>query len=179
MEMTLAILVAISVMWVPLAIFLLGKGEGKSTGAICGMVGVVVIIGAILQAAVFKDGFVAGLLFAHGLLYCITSYALVSGVEDGLHTVANVSLTVAVVSLIYAILFFTGGPVLEGGKRLLESSNYFGFACLGYVVLTLEVWGFGYGKCSAALLAWSLILWAFIGLYVPAFWLFTSGTLPF
>jgi len=25
----------------------------------------------------------------------------------------------------------------------------------------------------------SLILWAFIGLYVPAFWLFTTGKLPF
>ena len=177
--MTLAVLVAISVMWVPLAIFLLGKGEGKRTGVVCGMVGTLVIIGAMLQAAVFKDGFVAGLLFAHGLLYLTTSYALVSGVEDGLKTNANVSLTVAFISLIYAILFFTGGPVLEGGKRLLESSNYFGFACLGYVVLTLEVWGFGYGKCSAGLLAWSLILWAFIGLWAPAFWLFTTGTLPF
>lgn len=177
--MTLAVLVAISVMWVPLAIFLLGKGEGKSTGVVCGMVGALVIIGAMLQAAVFKDGFVAGLLFAHGLLYLTTSYALVSGVEDGLKTNANVSLTVAFVSLIYAILFFTGGPVLEDGKRLLESSNYFGFACLGYVVLTIEVWLFGYGKCSAGLLAWSLILWAFFGLWIPAFWLFTSGTLPF
>ncbi|MBL7225801.1 MAG: transporter [Desulfobacteraceae bacterium] len=177
--MTLAVLIAISIMWVPLGIFLLGKGEGKTTGAICGMVGTVTVIGAILQAAVFKDGFVAGLLFAHGLLYCITSYALVTGVENGLKTVGNVSLTVGIVSLIYAALFFTGGPVLEGGKRLLESSNYFGFACLGYLGLTMEVWLFGYGKCPAKLLAWSLILWAFIGLYVPAFWLFTTGKLPF
>jgi len=177
--MTLAVLVAISIMWVPLGIFLLGKGEGKSTGAICGMVGTIVVVGAIVQAAVFKDGFVAGLLFVHGLLYCITSYALVTGVEDGLKTVGNVSLTVGIVSAIYAALFFTGGPVLEGGKRLLESSNYFGFACLGYTALTIEVWGFGYGKCSAKLLGCSLILWAFIGLYVPAFWLFTTGKLPF
>jgi hypothetical protein len=165
-------------MWLPLALFLLGKGEGKTTGAICGMVGAVVIIGAILQAAVFKDGFTAGLLFVHGLLYSITCYALVTGVED-LRTVGNVSFTVAIVSLIYMILFFTGGPVLEGGKQLVARSNYLGFACAGYAGLTLEVWRFGYGKFSGAALAWSLILWVIVGLYIPAFWLLVAGTLPF
>ena len=176
--MTLAVLIAISIMWLPLAFFFLGKGEAKSTGAICGMVGVVVIIGAILQAAVFKDGFVAGLLFVHGLLYCITSYALVKGMED-LRTVGNVGLTVAIVSLIYMILFFTGGPVLADGKQLVARSNYFGLACLGYGILTLEVWGIGYGKDLGKLFAWSLIIWVAVGLYIPAFWLLASGTLPF
>ena len=176
--MTLAILIAISLMWVPLGIFLLGKGEAKTTGAICGMVGTVVIIGAILQVAVFKDGFAAGLLFAHGLLYAITCYALVTGVED-LRTVGNVSLTAGIVTLIYAILWFTGGPEIEAGKRLVEKSNYFGFAALGYFALTLEVWRFGYGKFSGGVLGWSLIIWAFVGLYVPAFWLLVSGKLPF
>ncbi len=176
--MTLPVLIAISIMWLPLALFFLGKGEAKTTGAICGMVGIVVILGAIIQAAVFKDGFVAGLLFVHGLLYCITSYALVKGVED-LRTVGNVGLTVAIVSFIYMILFFTGGPVLEGGKRLVEKGNYFAFACLGYGILTLEVWGVGYGKNMGKLLAWSLIVWVAVGLYIPAFWLLVSGTLPF
>ena len=176
--MTLPVLIAISIMWLPLALFFLGKGEAKTTGAICGMVGVVVIIGAILQAAIFKDGFVAGLLFVHGLLYCITSYALVNGIED-LRTVGNVGLTVAIVSAIYMILFFTGGPVLADGKQLVAKSNYLAFACLGYVVLTLEVWGIGYGKNLGKLFACSLIVWAAVGLYVPAFWLLVSGTLPF
>jgi hypothetical protein len=36
-------------------------------------VGAVVVLGAILQAAVFKDAFTAGLLFAHGILYCCVS----------------------------------------------------------------------------------------------------------
>jgi hypothetical protein len=176
--MTLAILIAISIMWVPLGIFLLGKGEAKTTGAICGMVGTVVIIGAILQVAVFKDGFTAGLLFVHGLLYAITCYALVTGVED-LRTVGNVSLTAGIVSLIYAIVWFTGGPEIEAGKRLVEKSNYFGFAGLGYTALTIMVWRFGYGKFSGGALGWSLIIWAFVGLYVPAFWLLVSGKLPF
>jgi hypothetical protein len=176
--MTLPVLIAISIMWLPLAIFFLGKGEAKSTGAICGMVGVVVIISAILQAAVFKDAFTAGLLFVHGLLYCITSYALVNGIED-LKTVGNVGLTVAIVSAIYAILFYTGGPVLADGKQLVAKSNYFALACVGYTILTLEVWGIGYGKNLGKLFAWSLIIWVAVGLYIPAFWLLVSGTLPF
>jgi hypothetical protein len=176
--MTLPVLIAISIMWLPLAIFFLGKGEAKSTGAICGMVGVIVIIGAILQAAVFKDAFTAGLLFVHGLLYCITSYALVNGIED-LRTVGNVGLTVAIVSAIYAILFYTGGPVMADGKQLVAKSNYFAMACVGYTILTLEVWGIGYGKNLGKLFAWSLIIWVAVGLYIPAFWLLVSGTLPF
>ncbi len=66
--MTLALLIAISVMWLPVAILFLGKGEAKGTGAATGFVGAVVVFGAILQAAVFKDPFTAGLLFVHGLL---------------------------------------------------------------------------------------------------------------
>jgi len=176
--MTLPVLIAISIMWVPLGFFLLGKGEAKTTGAICGLVGAVVVIGALLQAAIFKDGFVAGLLFVHGLLYLSTCYALMAGLED-LKAVGHVSLTTAIVSTIYMILFFTGGPVLESGKQLVAKSNYFAFACLGYAILTFEVWGFAYGKVSPKLLAWSLIVWVPVGLYIPAFWLLVSGTLPF
>lgn len=176
--MTLPVLIAISIMWIPLALFLIGKGEAKTTGAICGLVGAVVVIGALLQAAVFKDGFVAGLLFVHGLLYLSTCYALVTGVED-LRSVGNVSLTTAIVSAIYMILFFTGGPVLEGGKQLVAKSNYFALACLGYAALTVEVWLFTCGKISGKLVAWSLIVWVPVGLYIPAFWLLVAGTLPF
>ena len=63
--MTTALLVVIAVMWLPVALLNLGKGEAKGTGAATGFVGIVVVLGAILQAAVFKDAFTAGLLFAH------------------------------------------------------------------------------------------------------------------
>lgn len=176
--MTLAILVAISVMWLPVAILFLGKGEPKGTGAATAFVGAVVVIGAILQAAVFKDPFVAGLLFVHGLLYCTVAYALLTGLED-LRSVGNVSLTVAIVSLIYMVIFFTGGPVMADGKQLVAKSNFFGVACLGYAVLTLEVWLNAYGRFPASGLAWSLIVWSFVGLWLPAFSLMVTGTLPF
>lgn len=176
--MTTALLIAISVMWLPVAILFLGKGEAKGTGAVTGMVGVLVVIGAIIQAAVFKDAFTAGLLFAHGILYCTVSYALLNGLED-LRSVGNVSLTVAIVSVIYMFCFLTGGPVLEGGKQLVGKSNYLAMACAGYTILTVEVWLNSYGKFPARALAWSLICWAFVGLYVPAFWLMVAGKLPF
>jgi len=176
--MTTALLVAISVMWIPVAILFLGKGEAKGTGAVTGFVGAVVVVGAFIQAAVFKDNFTAGLLFAHGILYCTVSYALLSGLPD-LRSVGNVSLTVAIVSIIYMILFATGGPVLADGKQLVGKAPYLAFACAGYSVLTIEVWLNAYGKFPAAGLAWSLIIWAFVGLYAPAFWLMCAGCLPF
>lgn len=176
--MTLAVLVAISIMWVPLAIFFLGKGEPKGTGAATGFVGAVVVIGAILQAAVFKDAFTAGLLFVHGLLYLTTAYALLTGLED-LRSVGNVSLTVAIVSAIYMVVFFTGGPVMPDGKQLVAQSTYLAVACAGYAVLTLEVWLLTYGKFSGSGFAWSLIVWTIVGLWVPAFSLLITGALPF
>lgn len=175
--MTLALLVAISVMWIPVAILFLGKGEAKGTGAVTGFVGTVVVIGAMIQAAVFKDAFTAGLLFAHGILYCTVSYALLAGLTD-LRSVGNVSLTAGIVSAVYMVLFFTGSKGPDGAV-LIGKSNYFAFACLGYVGLTLEVWLNAYGKLSAKTLAWSLIVWAFVGLYIPAFSLMAYGTLPF
>jgi len=176
--MTLPILIAISVMWVPVALFFLGRGEPKGTGAVTGLVGAVVVIGAVLQAAVFKDPFTAGLLFVHGLLYCAVAYALLTGLED-LRSVGNASLTVAVVSFIYMVIFLTGGPVLADGKQLVAQSNYLALACAGYTALTLMVWLNAYGKFPGKFLAWSLVVWAVVGLYVPAFWLLVSGTMPF
>lgn len=175
--MTLAILIAISVMWVPVALLFLGYGEAKGTGAVTGFVGVCVVVSAAIQAAVFKDGFTAGLLFAHGLLYCTVSYALLAGLTD-LRSVGNVSLTVAVISFVYMVLFFTGSQGADG-TTLIAKSNYFAFACAGYVVLTLEVWANAYGKLPAKGLALSLIAWAVVGLWVPAFSLLSTGTLPF
>jgi hypothetical protein len=176
--MTTALLVMIALMWLPVALLNLGQGEAKGTGAATGFVGAVVVLGAIIQAAVFKDGFTAGLLFAHGILYCCVSYALMTGLAD-LRSVGNVSLTVALISGIYMILFFTGGPVMADGKQLVAPSNYLALACLGYAVLTFEVWMAFYGKLSGAVVAWSLIIWVPIGLWIPAFSLMAAGKLPF
>lgn len=175
--MTTALLVLIAVMWLPVALLNLGKGEAKGTGAVSAIVGGIVVLGAILQAAVFKDGFTAGLLFAHGILYCCVGYALLVGLED-LRSVGNVSLTVALISAIYMILFFTGGTAADG-TVLVGKSNYLAFACLGYVILTLEVWMAFYGKLAAGVVAWSLIIWIPIGLWIPTFMLMAAGTLPF
>jgi hypothetical protein len=169
--MTLALLVAISVMWIPVALLFLGKGEAKGTGAVTAFVGAVVVLGAILQAAVFKDPFGAALLFVHGILYCTVAYALLTGLQD-MRSVGNVSLTVAIVSAIYMVMWATGSA--PGGKV-----PYLAFAAAGYTVLTLEVWLNAYGKFPAKGLAFSLIAWAFVGLYVPAFSLMSTGKLPF
>lgn len=169
--MTTAILIAIAVMWLPVALLFLGYGEAKGTGAVTGLIGIVTVLGAILQTAVFKDAFTGGLLFAHGILYICVSYALLTGLED-MRSVGNVSLTVALISGIYAIIFLTGTP-------LVAKSNYLGLACIGYTVLTAEVWLNAYGKFPAKGLAYSLITWVAVGLWIPAFSLLTKGTLPF
>ncbi len=176
--MTTALLVLISVMWLPVALLNLGKGEAKGTGAATGFVGILVVIGATLQAAVFNDAFTAGLLFAHGVLYCCVAYALLAGLED-LRSVGNVSLTVCFISLIYAFLFYVGGPIMPDGSQLLARSDYLAMACVGYTILTLEVFLAFYGKISGKVVAWSLIIWVPVGLWIPAFWLMASGTLPF
>lgn len=164
-------------MWLSVGFLFLGKGEAKGTGAICAFVGLTVVVGAFIQTALFNDAFTGGLLFAHGLLYCAVAYALLAGLED-LRSVGNASLAAALVSAIYMVLFYTGGTAADGSV-LIGKSNYFAFACAGYTVLTLEVWLNAYGKLSATLLAWSLIIWVPIGLLVPAFMLMSSGTLPF
>ncbi len=169
--MTTAVLVFIAVMWLPVALLFLGKGEAKGTGAVTGFVGILVVVGAVLQTAVFKDAFTGGLLFAHGILYITVSYALLAGLED-MRSVGNVSLTVALISFIYFVVFFVGTP-------LVPASSYLALACAGYTVLTVEVWLNAYGKLSATALAYSLIIWVFVGLWIPAFSLMTTGKLPF
>jgi hypothetical protein len=140
-------------------------------------VGLVVVLGAFIQTALFKDAFTGGLLFAHGLLYCTVGYALLAGLED-LRSVGNVSLAVALISAVYMLIFYTGGTGADGAV-LVGKSNYFAFACLGYTILTLEVWLNAYGKLKASTLAWSLIIWVPVGLWVPAFMLMAKGSLPF
>lgn len=173
-----ATLMAISLMWVPVGLLLLGKGEARGTGALVCLVGALVLISAIIQAAVFKDPFTSALLFAYGLFYCIVGYALYAGFED-MRSVANASMTLIPISIVYMLLFLNGGPVLEGGKQMIGKSNFLAFACAGYTVLYIMVALNGYGKLSGKTLGVSLLTWTVVGLWVPAFWLLAAGKLPF
>ena len=120
--MTLALLVLISIMWIPVGMFFLGYGEAKSTGFVSMVVGVLVVIGATLQAAVFTDPFTAGLLFVFGVLYMQTGHALLTGVTD-LRTVGNGALLVGIVCAVYAFLYATGGGV-KPDRKLPSASTY-------------------------------------------------------
>lgn len=173
-----ATLMAISLMWFPVAFLLLGKGEPKGTGFLVLMVGILVLVSAIIQAAVFKDPYIAALLFAYGLFYCIVGYTLFAGLEN-MQAAGNASFTLIPITIVYMILSITGGPVLESGKQLVGKSDFLAVACAGYTVLYIMVWLNAYGKLSAKLLGVSLIIWTVVGLWVPSFWLLTYGKLPF
>jgi hypothetical protein len=165
-------------MWFPVGLLLLGYGEAKGTGALVIVVGLLVLVSAVIQAAVFKDPFLAALLFAYGLFYFIVGYSLFAGLEN-LKAAGNASFTLIPITIIYMILSFTGGPVLEGGKQLVGKSNFLALACAGYTVLYIMVWLNAYDKFSAKTLGVSLIIWTVVGLWVPAFWLLATGKLPF
>lgn len=168
--MTLAMLVLIAVMWIPVALLFLGYGEAKGTGAATGIVGLCVVIAAMIQTAQ-GDPFGGALIFAHGTLYICVAYALLTGLAD-MRSVGNVSLTVAIISAIYAYIWLVG-------TTKVPATPYLGMCAVGYTVLTLEVWLNAYGKFPAKLLAWSLLIWAVIGLWIPTFSLMTKAALPF
>ncbi|WP_022666384.1 AmiS/UreI family transporter [Desulfospira joergensenii] len=172
------ILMAISLMWFPVGLLLLGKGEPKGTGALVLMVGTLVLISAVIQAAVFKDPYLAALLFAYGLFYCIVGYSLFAGLPN-MQAAGNASFTLIPITLVYMILALTGGPVLEGGKQLVGKSDFLALACAGYAVLYIMVWLNAYEKLSSKTLGLSLLVWTVVGLWVPSFWLLTAGKLPF
>ena len=173
-----ATLMAISLMWIPVGLLLLGYGEAKGTGALVIMVGALVLVSAVIQAAVFKDPWIAALLFTYGLFYATVGYSLFAGLEN-MKAAGNASLTLIPISIVYVILALTGGPVLEGGKQLIAKSNFLALACAGYTVLYIMVWANAYDKFSAKTLGVSLIIWTVVGLWVPAFWLLAAGKLPF
>jgi len=158
-------LIIISLMWFTVALLNLGYGEVKSTGFICTTVGILTI------ACGFADGVMGGplgggLLFAHGLLYISIGHALLTGIEN-IKSVGNISLVVAFISTIYATVHFINGD------------SYLSFMAVGYAVLTYMVWANFYGKLSNKVVAWSLIIWIPIGLWIPAFLLGLGKVLPF
>ena len=89
-----------------------------------------------------------------------------------MRSVANASLTLIPISIVYVILALIG-------TEKIAKSNFLALACGGYTVLYVMVWLNGYGKLSGKTLGVSLIVWTFIGLWVPAFWLLATGKLPF
>lgn len=176
--MTLALLLLICMMWVPVGLFFLGHGEAKSTGFVTGVVGTLVVIGAILQAAIFADPFTAGLLFVFGVLYLQTAHALWTGLED-MRTVGNGALVVAIVCAMYAYLFLTGGGIKADGSTVIGVTPYLGFMNVTFVVICLTVVGVTYGKLSAKLAAYMFLVLSFTCLFVPAIGLMGFEKLPF
>ena len=175
--MVIPLLLAIGLMWIPVGMLLLGKGEAKSTGALTMMVGTLVMVGAIFQATFLGDPITSGLLFSYGFFYNITGYVLYTGQTD-LRTAGNASIAVGLITIVYIILFLVGGPVMSDGTQLWARSNFLALACAGYLVLYIMCWLADYGKFSLKILGWSLIIWTFVGLWVPAFWLAATGGLP-
>ncbi|MBT9149673.1 MAG: hypothetical protein DDT28_01108 [Dehalococcoidia bacterium] len=129
--MTLPVLAFIAIFWIPVAVVLLGKGEPKGAGLMGIVVGGAIIIACFVNAIVFDDPFIGGLVIPHGLLYIIVGYNLMAGVAN-MRSAGMVSLAVALISTIYAIIWFVGSP-------LIPASPYFGMAAAGYAVLTYMI----------------------------------------
>ena len=171
MTLLAPILMAISLMWIPVGLLLIGKGEARGTGALTLMVGTLVIVSSIFMATTEGGFFGAALLFAYGLFYNIVGYSLYAGLTDP-RSVGNASFTVGLITIFYIIICLTGlGDI---GK-----SSYLALGCAGYLVLYIMVWLNAYGKFPAKTLGWSLIIWTFVGLWWPAFSLLGTGAFPF
>jgi hypothetical protein len=171
-------LLAISIMWFPVALLFLGMGEAKGTGFATALVGGLTIVAGILQTIVNQDPWIGALLVVYGFFYCSVAHALLAGQED-LRAVGNVSLTVAIISIAYVVLSLTGGPMLENGQQLIPQSNFLALAAAGYTALYIMVWLNSYGKFSGKVLGLSLMVWTVVGLWLPGFWLLSTNRLPF
>jgi hypothetical protein len=153
-------------------------GLEEASGFVSVVVGILVVIGAVLQAAVFKDPFTAGLLFVFGVLYLQTGHALMTGVTD-LRTVGNGALLVGIVCAVYAFFFYTGGGVKPDGKTIIDVVPYLAFMNVTFVVICFTVTGVTYGKINAKVAAVMFIVLSFTCLLTPAFGLMGYGKLPF
>ena len=169
--MTLIVLVFIAIFWVPVAGVLLGKAEPKGAGLMGIVVGGAMILACFVNAIVFDDPFIGGLVIPHGLLYIIVGYSLMAGVAD-LRSAGMVSLAVGLISTVYAVVWFVG-------SELIPAAPYFGFAAAGYAVLTYMIFLLGFGKLSGKVVGWGLLIFVPFGLWIPAFGLFIAGWLPF
>ncbi|MEI8191652.1 MAG: AmiS/UreI family transporter [candidate division NC10 bacterium] len=176
-----AVLIFIALMWFPTALLILGHGEPKATGFIDLVVGSFVVIAATLSVVVYKSNWDAGLLYMHGMLYMTVGYSFMTGQTD-LRPMGNVSLITAIGTTVYAAVVLIGGPVVGVGAAaaaLVPQNTCLGLMVAIYAILAWEVFLNCYGKLSGKVLAWSLILAAFIALWIPAFWLMADGKFPF
>ena len=175
--MVIATLAIISLMWIPLGLFYLGQGDGKTCGAISGLVGLWTCVAAVTMG-LGGDAMNAMLFGMFGLFYMSVAYCILAGIQD-LRSAGNMSLTVALICAIACWLFLTGGGVKADGAVMVGKSLYLAFMMGCFVVLTVVVWAVTYGKVSAKLAGVLLILFAIIDLLVPAFDLLGFGKLPF
>lgn len=175
--MTLAILVLISIMWLPAGLFFLGYGEAKTSGFLCAVVGALTVAGAFFEAAT-GNAFGAAPLFVFGVLYMQTAHAFLTGAED-LRTVGNGALLVAIVCAIYAYIFATGGAAKPDGSLLVAPVPYLSFMYVTFTAICLMVTGVTYGKFSGKILGLTFIILTFTGLLAPAIGLMAYGKLPF
>lgn len=181
--MTLALLVLISMMWIPVGMMFLGAGEPKGTGFVTAVVGVIVVVGATIQCLVGGPGFTGDAfgsapLFVFGILYLQVAHALLAGLED-LRSLGNGALVVAIVCAIYTFLYATGGGVKPDGTTMIAKVPYLSFMFGTFTVLCLSVVAQAYGKIGAKLPAWLLIILSFTCLLAPAIGLMAYGKLPF
>jgi apolipoprotein N-acyltransferase len=174
--MTLVILVAISMMWIPVGLFFLGSGDAKTCGMMTFSVGIITIIGGILNAiAPTPNLWDATILIPFGLLYLVIGHALLWGVEN-MKSVGNASLMLSILCGIYCIANMNGYPA---GLAKVAPVPYLAFMFATFAVLTALVWGNCYGKISAKLVGGLLIVLTFTGLIAPVFSLFLFGAFPF
>lgn len=181
--MTLALLVLIAMMWIPVGMMFLGAGEAKGTGFVTAVVGVIVCVGATIQCLVggpnfTGDAFGSAPLFVFGILYLQVAHALLAELTD-LRTLGNGALVVAIVCAIYTFLYATGGGVKPDGTTMIAKVPYLAFMFGTFTVLCLSVVGQAYGKIGAKLPAWLLIILSFTCLLAPAIGLMAYGKLPF
>lgn len=178
--MTLVLLIAISMMWFPFGCLHLGVGEGKTVGAVTGVVGVITVVGGMMQATPMfgSDAFGAALLVVFGILYLQLSYCILAGIED-LRSFGLTCLMLAIICGIYGFIWSTGGGVKPDGTAMIAKAPYLVFMMVDFVVLLLAVCGLTFGKIPGKLVGAILVILTFVGLLVPAFDLLAWGKLPF
>jgi hypothetical protein len=166
-------------MWFPFGFLHLGCGEGKTVGAITGFVGIVTVVGGMMQATPMfgSDAFGAALLVVFGLLYLQLSYCILAGIED-LRSFGLTCLMLAIICGIYGVLW-TIGTTKADGSAGIGKAPYLAFMMADFVILLLAVCGLTFGKIPGKLVGAILVILTFVGLLVPAFDLLAYGKLPF
>ena len=160
--MTPALLIMISIMWIPLGMLFIGQGDAKSSGFVTSVVGILTILGGFYQA-MQSDLLTAAALLVFGILYLQVAHALLTGVED-MRTVGWGAIVVGIICAITAVVVGTG---------------YLALMFITFVILCLAVFLNCYGKVSGKIVGWMLIILALTCLIYPGYSLIVKGALPF